>query len=50
MLNDFDSPFDITVDLAELKKHPKNLVVSSKNLIFAANNLEYYDYGNIGTR
>ena len=35
MLNDFDSPFDITVDLAELKKHPKNLVVSQKTLIFA---------------
>jgi hypothetical protein len=28
----------------------KNLVVSQKTLIFAANNLEYYDYGNIGTR
>ena len=40
MLNDFDSPFDITVSIstsnwAELKKHPKNLVVSQKTLIFA---------------
>ena len=35
---------------ARIKNSSKNLVVSQKTLIFAAKNLEYYDYGNIGTR
>ncbi len=44
----------IYVNLGEIRARSKisskNLVVSPKTLIFADNNLEYYDYGNIGTR